>query len=144
MGTVGAELCDLCTLCSLLQWSPFGLLPTYARTAPGDPLSPYLFLFVADALSVLLRKEIQEQTISPIKITRNALGVSRLLFADDSLLFFKAEHMQAVQVKQVLERFCRGTGQLINPAKCSILFNNRCAEVTRDQIASTLGTNLIS
>jgi hypothetical protein len=43
-----------------------------------------------------------------------------------------------------LENFCRGTGQLINPEKCSIFFNDRCAEDIRDQIASILGTNLIS
>jgi hypothetical protein len=57
----------------------------------GDPLSPFLFLFVADALSALLKKEVQNQTLSPVKVTRNAPGVSHLLFADDSLLFFKAE-----------------------------------------------------
>jgi hypothetical protein len=55
----------------------------------GDLLSPYLFLFVADALSALLKKEVevQNQTLSPVKATSNAPGVSHLLFADDSLLF---------------------------------------------------------
>lgn len=110
----------------------------------GDPLSPYLFLFVADALSALLRKEVEDQTISPIKVTRNAPGVSHLLFADDSLLFFKADQSQAVQMKQVLENFCRGTGMLINPAKCSILFNKRCPENSQIHISSTLGTDQIS
>jgi hypothetical protein len=47
-------------------------------------------------------------------------------------------------MKQILENFCRGTGQLINPEKCSIFFNDRCAEDIRDQIASILGTNRIS
>ena len=58
-------------------------------------LSPYLFLFVADALFALLRNEIGDQTISPIKVTRNAPGLSHLLFANDSLLFFKADQMQS-------------------------------------------------
>jgi hypothetical protein len=39
----------------------------------GDLLSPYLFLFVADSLSLLLRKEELEGAISPIKISRSAL-----------------------------------------------------------------------
>ena len=69
--------------------------------------------------------EIEYHTISPIKVTRNAPGVSHLLFAYDSLLFFKADQMQATQTKQVLEKFCRGTASLLilqNPLLC-VRFN---------------------
>ena len=61
----------------------------------GDPLSPYLFLFVADSMVSLINKEINEGNLSPIKIARNSPGISNLLFADDSLLFFKATPDQA-------------------------------------------------
>jgi hypothetical protein len=47
-------------------------------------------------------------------------------------------------MKHILENFCRGTGQLVNPEKCSLLFNDRCAEDIRDHIAFVLGTNCIS
>jgi hypothetical protein len=57
----------------------------------GDPLSPFLFLFVADGLSYLLQREVAANGIVPIQICRRAPGVSHLLFADDSLLFFKAQ-----------------------------------------------------
>ena len=56
----------------------------------GDPLSPYLFLFVAEGLACLLDKEIHQGKITPLKIARGSPGISNLLFADDSLLFFKA------------------------------------------------------
>jgi hypothetical protein len=36
----------------------------------GDPLSPFLFLFIADGLSMLLNKEVQENRLSPVKICR--------------------------------------------------------------------------
>jgi hypothetical protein len=55
----------------------------------GDPLSPFLFLFVADGLSALLHSEIAAGGISPIKICRRAPGISHLLFADDTLLFLR-------------------------------------------------------
>lgn len=71
----------------------------------GDPLSPYLFLFVADGLVTLLKKEISDGNLTPIKIARNSPGISNLLFADDSLLFFKASVDQAKVVKKVLEMF---------------------------------------
>lgn len=55
----------------------------------GDPLSLYLFLFIADALSIALQKEILTGLIKEFKLTRSAPGISHLLFADDALLFFK-------------------------------------------------------
>jgi hypothetical protein len=56
----------------------------------GHPLSPFLFLFVTDDLSALLQHEVEAGGISPIKVCRNAPGTSHLLFADDTLLFFRA------------------------------------------------------
>ena len=64
----------------------------------GDPLSPYLFLFVADALSTVLQKEINRGEVEELRISRNAPGISHLLFADDALLFFKAEREQAEKI----------------------------------------------
>jgi hypothetical protein len=34
----------------------------------GDPLSPFLFLFVADGLSTLLSNEVNQNRITPIKV----------------------------------------------------------------------------
>lgn len=53
----------------------------------GDPLCPYLFLFVADGLSAFINIGIATRNISPLKITRSVPGVSHLLFADDTLIF---------------------------------------------------------
>lgn len=41
-------------------------------------------------------------------------------------------------VKQVLEVYARGTGQLINPAKCSIMFNNKCEAAEQEQVKQVL------
>ena len=54
----------------------------------GDQLSPFLFLFVADGLSALLKK-VAEGDITPVKVCRTAPGISCLLFADDTLLFLE-------------------------------------------------------
>lgn len=65
----------------------------------GDPLSPFLFLFVADALSALINKATREDDLQGVKISRSAPEISHLLFADDSLLFFHATKQQATLVK---------------------------------------------
>jgi hypothetical protein len=104
----------------------------------GDPLSPFLFLFVADGLSALLQREVGNQDIEPIRICRRAPGVSHLLFADDSLLFFKATVAQANRVRLVLDSYENSTGQLINPGKCSIMFGKTCPQEVRDEVMTVL------
>jgi hypothetical protein len=69
----------------------------------GDLLSPYLFLLVAEGLSTLLNKEIVEGNLQELHISRHALGISHLLFADDSLLFVKGTEDQAQVVKEYFE-----------------------------------------
>ena len=75
---------------------------------------------------------------SPIKVCRRAPGVSDLLFADDTLLFLKADHEQAVCVKQALDTYAAATGQLINPSKCSLLFGDSCPANVQEEVRSTL------
>ena len=104
----------------------------------GDPLSPFLFLFVADALSALISKSMREEGLQGVNICRGAPVISHLLFADDSLLFFHANEQQAALVKDLLNTFATATGQLINPSKCSILFSDNCLPATAANIKSLL------
>jgi hypothetical protein len=93
---------------------------------------------VADGLSTLLQKEVSDQNIDALRVCRSAPGVSHLLFADDSLLFFKARGDQAARIKGVLDIYASSTGQLINPSKCSILFGHICTDVRRMEVKNTL------
>jgi hypothetical protein len=87
----------------------------------GDPLSPYLFLFVAEGLSSLLKEQINLGNIHELQICRRSPGISHLLFADDSLLFFQANEEQTTRVNQVLHTYEFSTGQLLSPTKCSLM-----------------------
>jgi hypothetical protein len=107
----------------------------------GDPLSPYLFLFVGEALSCILKNQCMDGNITPLKVARNAPGISNLLFADDSLLFFKASPEEARAVDSALKLFQRCTGQLLSPSKCSILFSTACPSATQVEIKSILGVS---
>jgi hypothetical protein len=81
----------------------------------GDPLSPFLFLFVADGLSAVLQKEVESNGVTPLRVCRGSPGISHLLFADGTLLFFCASVEEATRIKHTIDLYASGTGQLSTP-----------------------------
>ena len=53
----------------------------------GDPLSPHLFLLIADVLSRLMLQEHMNDYIQGYKISRRSPTLTHIHFADDTLLF---------------------------------------------------------
>ncbi|XP_031127606.1 uncharacterized protein LOC116029699 [Ipomoea triloba] len=108
----------------------------------GDPLSPYLFILCAEGLSVLLNQAERRGDIHGIKVARGAPAVSHLLFADDSLLFFKAIPREVQVVKNILDMYCGASGQAINFDKSSIMFSSSTATPTKEFVADILGVRV--
>jgi hypothetical protein len=79
----------------------------------GDPISPYLFLLAAEGLSCLLKSNVQSSHLEGIKVAPLAPPVNHLLFADDSLLFFKGSREGAEALSSLLEVYCQASGQRI-------------------------------
>ena len=102
----------------------------------GDPLSPYIFLLVADGLSTIINKEISTGQLKELHISRNVPGISHLLFTDDSLLFVQANEEQALKVKNILSTYEKSTGQLIRKNECSVLFGRNCSDSNIETINS--------
>jgi hypothetical protein len=75
----------------------------------GDPISPYLFLLVAEGLSCLLKYFDQSSALSGIKVAPTLSAVNHLLFADDSMLFCKASVEGAREVKEALIKYCNAS-----------------------------------
>ncbi|KAL9672805.1 hypothetical protein QQ045_029057 [Rhodiola kirilowii] len=65
----------------------------------GDPLSPYLFILCMECLDNKIMEGVNRGRLCSVKIGRNAPGISHLIFADDLILFIKAEESQAQNVK---------------------------------------------
>ncbi|XP_075485321.1 uncharacterized protein LOC142525036 [Primulina tabacum] len=70
----------------------------------GDPLSPYLFIICTEGLSALIRNAERLGHIHGIKVCRGAPSISHLFFADDSMLFFRANATEGNYVKNIIER----------------------------------------
>jgi hypothetical protein len=104
----------------------------------GDPISPYLFLLAAEGLSCLLKNHDQSSALNGVQVASTAPAVNHLLFADDSLLFFKANAEGAREVKEALAKYCNASGQRINTDKSSIFFSRRCPEGIKGDIKAEL------
>jgi hypothetical protein len=66
-------------------------------------------------------------------VASTAPAVNHLLFADDSLLFFKANGEVAPNARDTLDAYCRASCQRINLDKSSIFFSKRCPEVVKQE-----------
>ncbi|XP_027174297.1 uncharacterized protein LOC113773895 [Coffea eugenioides] len=66
-------------------------------------------------------------------------SITHLFFADDSLIFCKANQQQATELMRVLQVYATGSGQLINLDKSSILFNKNVSPVEKQEICQIMG-----
>ncbi|KAM1262570.1 hypothetical protein ACFX13_028354 [Malus domestica] len=55
-----------------------------------DPISPYLFLFLSEVLSLVVSKVVQQGYLEGIRISTSGPMLSHLLFVDDTLIFLLA------------------------------------------------------
>ena len=85
----------------------------------GDPLSPYLFILVADVLQRLIRHAATNGVIShPLDIQ----GFSSVLqYADDTLILLKGEVQQILVLKELLDTFSCFSGLRINYHKSTLI-----------------------
>ncbi|KAI0488460.1 hypothetical protein KFK09_028293 [Dendrobium nobile] len=73
-----------------------------------------------------------------IKIAPNVENISHLLYADDIVFFLKANGSCVKKAKEILNRYCKWTGQRINIQKSSILFGKSVKRKTKKRSSEIL------
>nr|XP_027095950.1 uncharacterized protein LOC113715848 [Coffea arabica] len=105
----------------------------------GDLLSPYLFLICSEGFSNLLRKAEERKDITGLRISRQGPIISHLFFADDSLIFCKANMKQASEIMKILKIYEETSGQLINLDKSSVFFSKNMSMEQRKDVCNSMG-----
>ena len=100
----------------------------------GDPLSPYLFLIVADTLQTMIRAYAPDIR-HPIDQTA---GCAMFQYADDTLLVLKGDLGAVQKLKTILDLFAAATGLTINYNKSSAV-PIHMDEVLINQCIASLG-----
>eukprot|EP00253_Pinus_taeda_P027771 PITA_27771 len=99
----------------------------------GCPLSPFLFLLVAEGLSRLILEAKRTGLIKGLEVAVN-LFISHLLFVDDILLFTNGSLNEVKELKIILDLFMKATGMQINLRKSHFILEgfsgNECSQIT--------------
>uniref|UniRef100_A0A803P656 Reverse transcriptase domain-containing protein n=1 Tax=Cannabis sativa TaxID=3483 RepID=A0A803P656_CANSA len=95
----------------LLNGCPLKKLIPQRGLRQGDPMSPFLFLLRQEVLSKLICKAEGRGLIHGIKIALSAPPISHLMFADDMILFARANNNEAEQLMECISTFEKWSGQ---------------------------------
>ncbi|XP_023633818.1 uncharacterized protein LOC111829312 [Capsella rubella] len=109
----------------LVNGSPSKKIIPQRGIRQGDPLSPYLYLLCTEGLSSLLSAAVKSNNIHGFKASRSGPKISHMLFADDSLLFCKANEEECKRILEILKLYASASGQHINFQKSAILFGKK-------------------
>ena len=124
----------------MVNGEPKGYIKPKRGLCQGDSLSPYLFLLCAEGLSALFRKAERDSLIRGISICRGGPRVSHLFFADDSIVFCKANTANCNALQDLLSLYANASGQVVNTAKTTIFFSGNTTHNGRTSICAMLGT----
>eukprot|EP00253_Pinus_taeda_P033675 PITA_33675 len=86
----------------------------------GCPLSPFLYIIMAETLSLHLENKRRKKEITGIDIVRGSKGINHSLFVDDTLLIGDASSLMARRFKETLDLFLQASGGKLNNNKCMI------------------------
>lgn len=103
----------------------------------GDPMSPYLFVLMMEVFSGIMKKIIREDKLN-LHPKCSPLHLSHLAFADDLLLFSRADHRSAQGLKEALLLFQQLSGLSASQNKSQIFFGG-CGKNMKKDIIEIIG-----
>ncbi|XP_058759858.1 uncharacterized protein LOC131633155 [Vicia villosa] len=105
----------------------------------GDPLSPFLFIICADAFAGLLKRKAASAEIHGILVARKAPVITHLFFADDCLLFGRANEGEADVILQTIHEYQKASGQMVNFEKSEVSFSPNVSNASKEVLRQRLG-----
>jgi len=103
----------------LVNGSPTAKFIPQRGLRQGDPLAPFLFNIVAEALNGLMRTALAANLYKGFTIASSEVSISLLQYADDTIFFGEASMENVKVLKAILRTFEVVSGLKINFAKSS-------------------------
>eukprot|EP00253_Pinus_taeda_P026690 PITA_26690 len=104
----------------LINGRPCNAFKSSRGLRQGCPLSPFLYIIMAETLSLHLENKRRLKEIIGVDIVRGTKGINHPLFADDTLLIGGASSHLARRFKKTLALFLQASGGKLSNNKCMI------------------------
>lgn len=122
----------------LVNGSPSGDFKLERGLRQGDPLSPFLYLLVAEGLSILVSRAVDAGIFEAAELGRNKVRISHIQYADDIVFVGSGKDSNIVAMKRILKNFELLSGLKVNFQKCSLLGVN-IDRARLEMMANSLG-----
>jgi hypothetical protein len=120
----------------LINGGPVGKIQPSRGIRQGDPISPYLFLICTEALNALLQQAERKGIITGVPTSPQGSILSHIFFADDSIIFCKANSVEWRRIMKILGIYEKGSGQKLNLQKTSLFFSRNTSQERKQEILS--------
>ena len=121
----------------LVNGSPSAPFKMNRGLRQGDPLSPFLFVLVGEVFNKMVEKAKSLNLVEGLKVGRDAVDISHLQFANDTLVLCPKKKEYLINYRRMLNYFSIMSGLQINYSK-SALIHFRCEESWVDDIKNEL------
>nr|GEZ13610.1 TMV resistance protein N [Tanacetum cinerariifolium] len=108
------------------------------RLCQGDPLSPFLFILVAQALNVAILEATNHNIFHGIKVGKDKLHISHLQYANDALILGEWSLTNAKNLSRILTCFHLAFGLKVNFNK-NKLYGIGVSNLELNSIATSIG-----
>ncbi len=133
-----SQLVTTPSLAVLVNGSPSDFFKPTRGLHQGDPLSPILFIILAECIGRLMEKKKKEGRFKGFKPSSKCTPFMHQQFVDDTIMGGEASIREAKAMKETLNTYSSGSRQLINWDKSSIFFINTLKE-RQQRISRILG-----
>lgn len=137
------ECVSLAGFSVMINGFPHGFFPPQRGLRQGDPLSPFLFAIVGEALSMMIDIAGEASLIDGFKPVLTVPRITHLQFADDTIIFCGAKEEQVKNVVAILRCFEAVSGLKVNLAKSSLI-GIATEESTLDWLVDIMGCKVDS
>lgn len=104
----------------------------------GDPLSPYIFIMCMKVFGFLIKDKCGSKLWNLVKASRGGLAFLHLFFADDLVLFGKADMKNCQSMKDALDVFCDLFEEKVSLSKLRVYFSPNVPIEKRAEMCSCL------